>query len=240
MDVKEEDILGPAIGSHWYYVSKGRALRDFLGGRGADEVLDVGAGSGVFSRQLMDRGLARNAVCVDPNYTKEFTEAYGEGELRFVHSVDRVPQDLILMMDVLEHVDDDVGLLRDYTDRMPRGGRVLITVPAFQFLWSGHDVFLEHRRRYTLPQVESVAERAGLRVAKSRYFFGLLFPAVALLRLADRLKRSVGDVEARSQLKPAPAPLNTLLTKVHNGERHLLFPFNKMFGLTVFCLATKE
>ena len=64
--------------------------------------------------------------------------------------------DLLLYMDVLEHVDDDLGLLTAYLDQLERGGRVLITVPAFDFLWSNHDIFLEHKRRYTLKQVEAL------------------------------------------------------------------------------------
>ena len=142
MDVKEEAILGSAIKNHWYYVSKGRALSTLLAGEPVEEVLDVGAGSGVFTRQLLDFGLARRGVCVDPAYESEHVETHNGYEIKFVRAVNEVSQDLILMMDVLEHVDDDVGLLREYADRMPSHGRVLITVPTLQFLWSGHDVFI--------------------------------------------------------------------------------------------------
>src|SRR5688572_5239911 len=71
MDLKEQDILGPDIGRHWYYVSKGRALRALLGRAKVPEVLDVGAGSGVFARQLLAAGVCDRAVCVDPNYVEE-------------------------------------------------------------------------------------------------------------------------------------------------------------------------
>ncbi len=144
MDLKEEDILGDKIHSHWYYVAKGRAMRAFLGDVKADEVLDVGAGSGIFSRQLLDHDISKSAVCVDPNYAKEYTDDQNGKSVQFVKSVEKTTQDLVLMMDVLEHVPDDVALLKDYADTMDIGGEVLITVPAFQFMWSGHDVFLEH------------------------------------------------------------------------------------------------
>ena len=58
------------------------------------------------------------------------------------------------MMDVLEHVDNDAGLVRHYATKVPSGAHFLVTVPAFRFLWSGHDVFLEHKRRYTLAEIE--------------------------------------------------------------------------------------
>ncbi len=76
MDVKEEAILGPAIEDHWYYVSKGRALRMILRGAPVEEILDVGAGSGAFTRQLLDFGLARRGVWVDPGYHTEHVETH--------------------------------------------------------------------------------------------------------------------------------------------------------------------
>lgn len=144
------------------------------------------------------------------------------------------------MMDVLEHVDDDVGLLRQYSETLPADGWVLITVPAFQFLWSGHDIFLEHRRRYTRRQIEDVVARAGLTVVRSRYFFGLLFPVAAAIRLyaARRLKKQ--GPEPKSDLRKAPALLNKVLTLLHDVERATLFRFNIFAGLTVFCLARRK
>jgi hypothetical protein len=239
VDLKEEAILGAAVAEHWYYVAKGRALRRFLGPGAYDETLDVGAGSGVFTRQLLDAGIARRGVCVDPSYPSERVEAYHGREIAFVHRVDRVSQRLILMMDVLEHVDDDVGLLRAYTETMPDDAQVLITVPAFQFLWSGHDVFLEHKRRYTLTGVEAVIRRAGLRPKKCRYFFSLLFPLVAAMRLVDRLRLETGQVTAKSALSTHPPRLNALLVRIHDVERATLFRANRLAGLSVFCLAVK-
>ncbi len=239
MDVKEEAILGERIGDHWYYAAKGRALCDFLGGHAVDEVLDVGAGSGVFTRRLLDAGLAQRGTCVDTAYDSDRIENHGGHQIRFLRATDEVSPSLVLMMDVLEHVDDDVGLLRACTDRMPDDGRVLITVPAFQFLWSGHDVFLEHRRRYTLRQIEAVVAQAGLRVVKARYFFAALFPLVAALRLRDRWRLRAGQVEAKSQLRPASGFVNRTLVAVHDLERASLFRVNRLAGLTVFCLARR-
>jgi hypothetical protein len=237
MDLKEEDILGSAITTHWYYVSKGRALRRLLGNVQVDAVLDVGAGSGVFSRQLLDAGICQRAVCVDPGYREERTEIHNGREVQFTRAVSQVSQQLILMMDVLEHVDDDVGLLRQYTDHMPHGGHIVITVPAFQFLWSGHDVFLEHRRRYTRSTLETVVRAANLQIVHTRYFFGLLFPLVAGFRWRDRRRLKAGEIDARSALKRHSQHVNAALTLIHNVECAVLFPLNHFVGLTVFCLA---
>lgn len=235
MDLKEEEVLGSAIQTHWYYVAKGKAMRQFLGEVKSNEVLDVGAGSGIFSRQLLDAGICGSATCVDPFYSAEREENHNGKLIRFVRQVENVPQNLILMMDVLEHVDDDAGLLSQYAGRMPAGGRVLITVPAFRFLWSGHDIFLEHRRRYTAAELEKVVEKAGLRIVKTRYFFGLLFPAIAAIRL---LKAKA--TAPRSDLKIYPGWLNSALIAIHDMERPLLFPWNRLAGLSVFCLCEKQ
>jgi hypothetical protein len=239
VDVKEEELLGGQLGNHWYYVSKGRALRQLLGSEPVGEILDVGAGSGVFSRQLIDQGLATGAMCVDPAYVREYVESYRETDITFTRRIEKVSQDLILMMDVLEHVDDDLGLLKEYTAGMPSGSRVLITVPAFQFMWSGHDVFLEHRRRYTLKQLENLVAEADLRITKGRYFFGLIFPLVATMRLYDRIRLGAGLITAQSQLKTASPMVNRTMTAIHDVERCSLFQLNRAFGLSAFCLAER-
>ena len=240
MDLKEEDILQDKIADHWYYVSKGRALLDFLGKDiRVKEVLDVGAGSGVFSRQLLDAGVCSSAVCVDPFYKEERLQTHNGRPIHFVKSVESVPQNLILMMDVLEHVDDDVGLLRQFGNPMPESGRILITVPAFQFMWSAHDVFLEHRRRYTIKMLERTVYKAGLEPVKMRYFFGALFPLTAAQRLAKRVLFERGRIKARSELKLFPRWLNQSLIGIHDIERHTLFKINKLAGLSLFCLCKK-
>ena len=240
MDVKEQEILGPDIGTHWYYVSKGRALHSILRGTRVDEVLDVGAGSGVFSRQLIDAGICDRATCVDPAYSGESTESHNGHQLSFVRSVEDRPIDLVLMMDVLEHVEDDVQLLKHYTQSLSPNGQVAITVPAFQFLWSGHDVFLEHHRRYTRSMLSDVIEAAGLQEVRSRYFYGVLFPAVAAVRLAAARKLRSGKVKPESSLRVYGPTANKLLTLIHDVERRLLFPVNALAGLTIFSLARRK
>lgn len=238
MDLKEEHALGADPAEHWYYIAKGRAIKSMLGADPIASLLDVGAGSGVFSRMLVSEGRADAAICLDPHYDDARLAARDDVRLSFRRSVDRVEADLVLMLDVIEHVDDDVGLVSEYVRRAPDGARFLISVPAFDFLWSSHDDFLGHRRRYTADELDFVVANAGLERLDIRYFFGLLFPAVACLRLADRALQ--GDRPAReSALKAAPSWLNAALIAVHDLERAALFPFNRLAGVTAFCLARK-
>ena len=238
MDLKEEQALGGEAAEHWYYISKGRAIKSLLGAKPIKSLLDVGAGSGVFSKMLTDEGRAARAICIDPNYEDEFIGRRRTDLIDFVRSVDRIDADMVLMIDVIEHVDDDVALIREYADRAAPGTRFLISVPAFQFLWSSHDEFLEHRRRYTLASLQHAVEAAGLTPVALRYFFGLLFPAAAVMRLADRAFNN-HETPAASGLKPAPRWLNEILTAVCDIERAALFPVNRLAGVTAFCLAEK-
>ncbi len=235
MDLKEERILGDTIGEHWYYRAKLAAVLRMLERLAPREVLDVGAGSGFFSRALLrGRREIGSATCVDPHYAEDRDDVVAGKPLRFRRRIDATAADLVLMMDVLEHVDDDLGLLRDYVEKAPRGARFLITVPAFQVLWSGHDVFLEHRCRYTLRRLEGVVRTAGLGLERGCYFYGALFPLAAASRLVGRLRRG----EPRSQLRRSGPIANALLWWACRAELPL-FRNNRLAGLTAMVLAAK-
>jgi len=233
MDLKEEDILGAGIGSHWYYRSKAAALRRAVGPLAPKRLLDVGAGSGFFSRHLLERTATESALCVDIGYPADRDDRVAGKPVRYRRDTGPTDCDLVLMMDVLEHVDDDRGLVRHYAGKVPDGAHFLVTVPAFEFLWSGHDVFLEHKRRYRLPAVETALRDAGLEIVRGSYYFGLVFPLAAAVRLADR-----NTTEPRSSLKKQGALTNALLTAICAAELPL-FPWNRLAGLSCFVLARK-
>ena len=234
MDLKEQEALGQAADQHWYYRAKSAAMLRVLEGMAYDDVLDVGAGSGFFSRALLARTSCRSAVCVDPNYPQEWTETEAGKQLHFVRSVDHFDGHLALMMDVLEHVADDIWLLRDTAAKMQPGSRILITVPAMPWMWSNHDVFLEHYRRYTIRSLAQVIEGAGLRHLSSCYFFGLTLPMAAGVRLGRRAM-PWRKKEPGSDMRPYPGVVNALLSKICAAELGF-FQKNQFAGLSVFAL----
>lgn len=238
MDLKEENALKGDLETHWYYVSKGRALRKMLAKNSVGSMLDVGAGSGVFPKAFIKDGFCQTATCVDPNYTDDWLAKNKHDQISFVRSVDRVDAPLVTMIDVLEHVDDDVALLGQYADLAAPGTTFLMSVPAFQYLWSSHDDFLDHRRRYTLKMLRNTAEQAGLKPLKMRYFFGALFPVAAASRVADRLVSKGKEAES-SAMGSLPGPLNQAMIGIHDVERMLMMPWNRLFGVSAFCVAEK-
>ncbi len=233
MDLKEEDILGADIGRHWYYRAKAAALRRAVGALKPRHLLDVGAGSGFFSRHLLAETPAESALCVDIGYAQDRDDSVAGKPVRYRRDTGPTDCDLVLMMDVLEHVDDDRGLVRHYASKIPSGAHFLVTVPAFAFLWSGHDVFLEHKRRYRLPEIEAALGDAGLEIVRGAYYFGLIFPLAAAVRLTDR-----NTTEPRSSLKRHGAVTNGLLGALCAAELPL-FPYNRLAGLSAFVLAKK-
>lgn len=236
MDLKETEILGDAINQHWYYSSKVKAVEKFLGKAPITKILDIGAGSGFFSKYLLENTAAKEAWCVDISYAYESDDSYAGKPLFLRKAIDSIDADLVMLMDVLEHVDDDIGMLKEYVEKVPTGTQFLITVPAFQFLWSGHDVFLEHKRRYTLKQLESVVGACGLELKKGAYFFGGVFPIAAALRLADCVKPK--DRAPKSQLAQHGRFTNAVLKGICALEVPLM-SLNRIAGLSVFCIAVK-
>jgi len=237
VDIKETEILGADAGSHWYYRSKAEALERCLRGVPVGTILDVGAGSGFFSRHLLARTSAAAAYCVDPNYPREWHETTGGKPLAFVRETQGVDANLVLLMDVIEHVDDDVGLLREYVQKSRPDARFLISVPAFQWLWSAHDVFLGHRRRYTLAQLEHTVATAGLEVIAGNYFFGAIFPLAVAVRMLRR--RQARESDTSSDLRPHSKPVNAALYALCRGELAVM-KHNRAFGLSIFCLARRS
>ncbi len=229
MDVKELGQISGPPEAHWYYAAKFDLLAATVKAFGARRVVDVGAGSGVFARLLLERTDCQEATCVDPAYEADHDETVNGKILRFRRGYEGQDFDLILLMDVLEHVDDDVALLSDVVTSVRPGTPVFITVPAFAFLWSAHDVFLDHRRRYTSAMLAKTMTSARVNVDRIRYFYAAIFPLVAMLRLLTRGR----DPGKGSDLRPAPAAVGWALRTVLKAERQIVFPMNHLAGLSV-------
>lgn len=236
MDLKELELIGADQEHHWYYASKSQALRRALGDYQPRHILDVGAGSGFFSRVLLRDTSAQSAVCVDTGYADDRSERYFDKRLVFSRTIPTAEADLVLLMDVLEHVDDDAGLLRDVMSRTAPHARFIVSVPAFSWLWSRHDEFLGHRRRYTRTHLCRVLTAAGLRPLGAFYMFAAIFPAVAAQRLWQRVRQT--EQPAASDLRQHHRWSNALLMRLCVAEsavaRH-----NRAFGLTAFAVAEK-
>ena len=233
MDLKEDSVSYVQQGSHWYYANKAVAMKKLLGARNGETLVDVGSGSGFFARYLLETSKTREAWCVDPNYAETRSDEQSSKPIHFVKDPPEVAADTYLFMDVLEHVEDDVALLKLYLERAGGNSTFLITVPAFEFIWSKHDDYLGHYRRYTLKSLEKCVRKAGLEPIKMSYYFASIFPFAAAARLSERL---VSERAAKSDMGNFNPVVSAILGSMCSFERPI-FPYNRLFGLTAFCLA---
>ncbi len=148
--------------------------------------------------------------------------------------------DLILMLDILEHLDDDLAALLALHSRLKPGGWLLVTVPAYQFLWSGHDDINHHKRRYVLKGLKQVVSQAGYAVHYSSYFNTFLFPIVAGVRSLKKLLRIDTSSGDSNDLLLPPKPINRFLSLLFASERYLMDRFSLPFGVSVLVLAQKN
>jgi SAM-dependent methyltransferase len=219
---------------HWYYQTKKiPLLRSFgtcVGQAGHRlDVLDIGAGSGFFSRALLETFDDRigRIIMVDKGYDQEEISRENGDRIERVRALpETISNSFIVMMDVLEHIEDDSGFLADIGRRSKGQNYFFVTVPAFDSLWSNHDEFLGHYRRYSRTGLVNLLRHKGFRVDQAYYLYASIFPVVYLLR---KLRRT--GAAPRSDLKPARPIVNNFLKSVIGLECRIA-RINTLFGLT--------
>ncbi len=149
----------------------------------------------------------------------------------------------VLAFDVIEHLPDDVGVMRHLHDALPRDGFVMVTVPAFQFLWSPWDDVERHKRRYTRDQLTALLEQTGFAVERATYFFSPLFFAAlgvkGLRRARDLVAPPAGAGVAELVEGQSSAPVNRLMSLVLAFERPWLERARLPFGTSILAIARK-
>lgn len=224
---------------HWWYEARRRIVAGVLDGLHLPpdaRLLDAGCGSGGSFALLARYGEVK---AFEPfEWAREAARARGlavveEGSLPGGVPFAGERFDCITLLDVLEHVEEDVAAVAALRARLAPGGRLVLTVPALPSLWSRHDEINHHFRRYTRASLRRVLEAAGCRVAYLGYFNTLLLPAVVAVRLLGRV---AGDAAGHDVQPVAPA-LNRLLLTVFSAERHLVPRWHLPVGLSLLAVA---
>jgi SAM-dependent methyltransferase len=201
---------------HWWYRGRREVLERVLAGLSLParaRILDAGCGSGRNMVEFARHGIVTGVELSDTSVRLARERGVGqvvEGSvLEMPFEADSF--DLATSLDVIEHLEDDLAALRELRRVVAPGGALLVTVPAYQWLWSGHDEVNHHFRRYTRRSLQAAAEQAGWRQMRTTYFNSLLLPAAILLRVLDRFSRKT--TESSLDLWVPPAPLNWLLER---------------------------
>ena len=208
MDLIETQLDQPI--KHWYYKHKFWAIRNEIVKRHIVpiDVLDVGAGSALFSLELQKEFPRTFVLAVDPGYSNEQI-GMSNKSIKYSRTNDVNSANLILLTDVLEHISDDFEFLSEYVGIARPESTFIITVPAFMSLWSNHDVYLKHYRRYRKDDLIQVIDRSGLDVVEVKYLYSLLFPVAFLKRKYFRSNSVNSDLKKENRF--VQQILNTLL-----------------------------
>lgn len=222
---------------HWWFAARRKILDKLISTLPlpADaQILEAGCGTGgnlaMLARYGRVYGMETNAQALELAVAKGAAQI-AEGSLPNAIPFAGHTFDLIALLDVLEHLDDDAAALRALRARMKPGGWLLITVPAYQFLWSRHDELHHHKRRYVAHGLRAVIESAGYRVHYLSYFNTWLFPLIATARLAKARSGHNGDLSMPNKF------VNALLTKIFASERWLLGRIALPAGVSLLALA---
>ncbi len=240
MDRIVYDRMAAHDSTHWWYRARRDILSDYLARYGGlpdtSRILEIGCGTG-HNLAMLGRFGDVDAIEIDPAARDVASQRLGrpiaDAPLPDLPGVARNHYDLIAVLDVIEHIKDDVTALGAMRDCLTLGGRVLITVPAHAWLWSAHDVVNHHQRRYSKALLRGAIERAGLRVDLMTYFNSLLFPVAAAARFMGRLTGREDSDDS-----PPPAPLNALFGCIFRLERHLVGRVPMTPGVSLVALAS--
>lgn len=238
--------------SHWWFVGRRRIIRSFLertcrdlkATRGENsprgsalQILDVGCGTGANLEMLAEFGEAEGV-----DVSAEALSFCLERGLRNVKQgeaealpYDAESFDLVTGLDVVEHLDDDLAGLQEMRRVLRRGGRALVFVPAFMFLWGVQDDVSNHRRRYTLPGLKRVVREAGFEIERATYVNITFFAPILLGRLFMRVTRLRPESENNITIGFLNGVLGKLLGAESGPLRYLNFPF----GVSIICVARR-
>jgi SAM-dependent methyltransferase len=236
-------ILYEVEESHWWYIGRRRIIASFVEQICREikdrtpRILDVGCGTGANLMMLSQFGETEGvdisqdalAFCRErglQNVSHGAAEQLPYEDGRF---------DLVTALDVVEHLDDDLAGLREIRRVLRPGGRTLLFVPTFMFLWGVQDDVSNHRRRYRLPELRRVVEKAGFEVERTTYANLTFFAPILMVRKFMRLTGMRTATENSINI----SAMNNLFGKVFGAESKLLRHMNFPFGVSGLCVARR-
>jgi SAM-dependent methyltransferase len=234
---------------YWWSVGTRRIFFDLLISvkpGGSLRALDIGCGTGVTLKEF-PAGWAMVAGCDFSQQALSYCQRRGLGSLVRCDAT-QLPfasgsLDVVLALDVIEHLDDDAACVREMVRSCRPGGHVLVHVPAFPLLWNEKDVLNHHRRRYRRAELLGLLESAGLSVERVLYVNFFVFPIAVVIALYARVfrRRQLRDPDpcTLDQLHDIPRPLNRAMIALLDFERWLGKRIRLPFGMSLLCLARK-
>lgn len=239
MDPRYARLYSDLWKHHWWWRARRRWILDTLlhvrPPGGWERILDVGCGAGLFFPDLMELGQVEG-VEPDPHLAAQGPHSERIHVAPFDERLELSdPYSLILMLDVLEHLEAPIETLSQAANLLAPQGILFVTVPAFNMLWTNHDILNRHRTRYRRRELEYEARAAGLHVLESRYFFHWLVPIKVGVRLVESLAGS-----KPTPPRVPPKPLNALFYGITRLEQRLSRVLSIPIGTSLLLIAKRE
>jgi len=230
---------------YWWHVGRQKIIKTFLSLLKLSKdskILDIGCGTGGNMEILSSFG---KVIGLDRSIkAKDFCEKQGFGNV-MLGDIDNIPTmfgqnsfDLVTAFDVLEHLDGDEKTMKDVLSILKKGGHFLITVPAYQFLWSEHDEALQHKRRYDYKQLKSKLTDAGFEIIKGGYVITFIAPVIIAFRGVKNIFKNKKEV-SKTDYIILPGFANKMLIWSLELEAFLSKYCDLPFGISAICIAKK-
>lgn len=219
------DVHGEMEDRHWWFVARARiinqVLRQFVSAGDRRMIVDVGCGTGGMVNFLSDDfqclGLDSSKTAIAKAMEMYPGRLFKCGDVQAHINNLKDETSVFLLMDVLEHIENDREFLRNLIDKLPSGGKVLITVPAKKTLWSKHDETAHHFRRYERADLESLWTGMDVKAVCVSYYNARLYPLIRLARfIGKHLKVTWG--KDKTDFSVPPKLINQLLIHIFSGE----------------------
>lgn len=238
-------IMNDVEDKHWWFVGRRAILESFLERISDDlrttnnelRILDVGCGTGANLEMLKKYGASEGVDVSDD--ALEFCRKKGlkvhkglAEELPFADET----FDLVTALDVVEHLDDDVAGLAEMHRILKKGGKTLIFVPAFMWLWGVQDDISNHRIRYTKKQIVERLEKAGFTIERATYANWTFFAPI----LVGRTIMKITGIKPESENNVNVSALNGIFGKIFSSEKYWLKNFDFPFGVSIVISAVKK
>ena len=237
-------IMYEVEGKHWWFYGRRKIIESFVEkicrgiAKHPPHILDVGCGTGANLQMLSQFGAAEGVdVSIE---ALEFCRARGLAKVK-QGAAETLPYedasfDLVTGLDVVEHLDDDLSGLREMRRVLRPGGRALLFVPAFMFLWGVQDDISHHRRRYKLRELKQRVTDAGLSIERATYANISFFLPILIGRFLMRVTR----IRPSSENNITIGAVNGLLGRILGAEGWWLQRMNFPFGVSIVCVARRD